>query len=223
MKIPQLLYRGDADPLRERKLKEVRPGKLQGGLLTNLSNGGSGLEIFSYPLPESVERHVAIGWEKTHFLSFSKSRDKALAFAANPSKRTLQEVKSSDNWDTALITIETSRFIRSQEIVPGIFKCQYRGLTPVGVDPNISQNERIARLAAYGRMPEKLVDVLLIDVVSALCSRKNTNSAQTLANAKRDEEWLVLPLELPQNIRGELSSFLDDGCISKFECFKYKS
>ena len=68
--VPQLLYRGDGDPLKERSLRTVYPGSVYGGLLTNLSNGGSGRDIFSSPLISTVNRHVDEGWEKRTFCRF---------------------------------------------------------------------------------------------------------------------------------------------------------
>ena len=65
--IPKYLFRGDADPLNKRKLKETFKSGL---LLTNLCNGGNGREIFNDSLESLVNKHIAVGWEKTHFLSF---------------------------------------------------------------------------------------------------------------------------------------------------------
>ena len=83
--IPQLLYRGDGDTQKERSLRTNHPSSAYGGLLTNLSNGGSGRDIFSSPLISTVNRHVNEGWEKTHYLSFSEERTRALAFASGKS------------------------------------------------------------------------------------------------------------------------------------------
>src|SRR5437764_15229151 len=68
--VPRFLFRGDADPHEERKLRSVYPDSFHGFLLTNLSNGGSGREIFTGPLVAAANRHVGVGWPKTHFLSF---------------------------------------------------------------------------------------------------------------------------------------------------------
>lgn len=74
--LPTQLYRGDNDPADTRKLHTTLGS---GHLVTNLGSGGSGREIFSAPLMAAVERHVTDRWTKTHFLSFSASRERALA------------------------------------------------------------------------------------------------------------------------------------------------
>ncbi len=70
---PRYFYRGDSDPNNERQLQSVYPLGSHGYLLSNLSNGGSGREIFITPLVEAVTHHVGVGWLKTHFLSFTES------------------------------------------------------------------------------------------------------------------------------------------------------
>ena len=57
-KLPENLYRGDADPENKRKLKETFKSGL---LLTNLCNGGNGREIFSNSLENLINKHIAIG------------------------------------------------------------------------------------------------------------------------------------------------------------------
>jgi hypothetical protein len=107
--VPRFLFRGDADSREERKLRSVYPGNFHGFLLTNLSNEGSGREIFTGPLVAAVNRHVGVGWPKTHFLSFSASRDRAVAFAAGREQYRLVPT-DAERWDSAVITLDTARF-----------------------------------------------------------------------------------------------------------------
>lgn len=220
------MYRGDADPEKKRNLKEVYPGSLYSGLLTNMSDSGNGLEIFSESIIGLINRHVEIGSNKSHFLSFSESRDRAIFFATSNSKSGFKKVKLDENWDAGLITLDTTKFVRCREIETGVFKCQYQSRTHT-VNPCLSTeatNREIIEAAVSSLIAAtKLIDILLIDVVNLLRTRKNTNLAQAIANAERDSEWIVLPLEPAQDIPGEFTARLDDGCISSFERFKYNS
>ena len=117
--IPEFLFRGDADSREERKLRSVYPLSYCGFLLTNLSNKGSGREIFTAPLVAAVNRHVGAGWPKTHFLSFSACRERAIAFAAGPEEHRLVPT-DTQRWDSAVITLDTARLTTSRELETGL-------------------------------------------------------------------------------------------------------
>jgi hypothetical protein len=76
-------------------------------------------------------------------------------------------------------------------------------------------------------IPEKnhLVQVLLIDVVSYLQHQIDTGYIglnDALEKATQDSEWLILPLDPSYGVPGELTSKLDDGCISDFERYRFE-
>lgn len=68
--IPRFLFRGDADCEGKRQLRSANPNSFNGFLLTNLSNQGSGREIFTAPLVEAVNRMFTQAGRK---LTFSRS------------------------------------------------------------------------------------------------------------------------------------------------------
>lgn len=177
----------------------------RGYLLSNLSNKGSGREIFTKPLVEAVNRHVDLGWSKTHFLSFSESRDRVMTFAAGPEGHNLIPTYE-DPWDAAVITLDTDLFDNYQQVEPGVYRCTYPG-----------------QMGAQGQGHP--VHVLLIDVVSHLrhhiCTgHEGLNDA--LEKATRDSEWLILPLDPSNGAPGELTAMLDDGCIANFEWYRFE-
>ncbi|MDO8273032.1 MAG: hypothetical protein Q7U82_14145 [Gammaproteobacteria bacterium] len=220
MNFPQFLYRGDADLQSTRKLRSIWPGSAYGGLLTNLSNSGSGLEIFARPMIDLVNHHVAIGWSKTHFLSFSESRSRAMEFSSADTQKILEKVAPNEQWACSLITLEASRFIDRQTLAHGIFKCRYQGRI-VGGDQFLSLPESILRALSNEVSQNSLIQILLINVVGFLHSIRGVELAEAIHKAEKDQEWLVLPLDPCTEVPGELTSKLDDGCISEFECFQF--
>lgn len=221
--IPRFFFRGDADSRDERKLRSVYPGGFRGFLLTNLSNEGSGREIFTAPLVAGVNRHVGAGWPKTHFLSFSSSRDRAIAFVAGPEKHRLVPA-NPERWDSAVVTLDTTRFTASLELETGLYRCTYPGRVPVLFDSRLT-GDTIARFVANAPEQGRPIHILLIDVASYLRQQISGGRAgleDTLGKATRDSEWLILPLDPCDGAPGELTAALDDGCISTFERFKFE-
>jgi len=203
MTIAYLLYRGDSDPGGIRHLNAVRPVASRGYLLSNLSNSGSGNEIFIQTLISSINRHVHLGWKKTHFLSFSTSRDRAMTYASGEEKHELYPAYD-EPWDAALMTLSTFSFqeIKREE---GIYYCVYES------------SQRI--------LGEK-IQVLLIDVVAFIKNQISLgvpNLGEALRKSTTDAEWLILPLNPGENNAStELTSKLDATCISNFECFRFQ-
>ncbi len=123
MILPQSLYRGDQDPVNKRDLKATLGSGL---LLTNLCKGGIGKEIFNQPLKKSINAHVAIGWNKTHFLSFSENKETAFYYASNDKEyEETYEVKVP--WDFTLMTFQTDRLTENSitQIDKGLFSAQF--------------------------------------------------------------------------------------------------
>lgn len=220
--IPKLLYRGDADSQKKRGLRSCYPGSSYSCLRTNLCNGGSGQAIFSLPLVSTVTNHVAVGWDKTHYLSFSESRDKALEFASGRSSKRLEPVDGSP-WDAALMTLDTDLFTSCAEVTNGVYRCTYSGKNIFG-SSQLSIAENVARQLNNAPHAGCSVEILVIDVVSFLRTSPNPSRhvvPNAIANAERDSEWLVLPINLSEGVAGEFTGLLDDACIVGFERFRF--
>lgn len=197
MQLPEYLFRGDSDPNNKRNLKSTL---FNGLMMTNLCNGGSGKEIFNRPLQQSINAHVSIGWDKTHFLSFSESKDIALHYGCNDNN--YEEIyDEKGDWDFALITFKTSLLDSNiRQVGHGIYSANF-----------------IPTCKEF--LP--LFKILLIDVVTHLESLNilNTDLRDAIFKAERDKEWLILPAYPFAN--SEFSSKLDTNCISAIDRFKF--
>lgn len=211
-KLPCALYRGDSDPNGTRKLKA---SWRTGFLLTNLSDSGSGREIFSAPLVDFICNHVDLGWAKSHFLSFSECPDIAFKFATGQSDQKLV-IASEGNWDAVIIHLCKDRFTSVVQVGVGVYRCEFQGGLPNG-----ATGTNFPRLVSHAYKGGKTVTVLLIDVVSCLgASQLNESVCNSLKNATRDREWLVLPIDSVPEVDGEFTALLDDGCLSEVVFYK---
>jgi len=164
MKLPEVLYRGDGDRKRIRKLHDT----LHFGLLqTNLTNGGNGKYAYVKPVIELASRHIR-GWPKTHFISFTESRKTALRFGLNCAPNQVEEKmmeyieSTSKTWEFAVIQLYLEK-INWKQVDSAVYRGQHGNIE----------------------------NIILIDVVTLLSKQKKTSSA--LGNAKRDKEWLLFP------------------------------
>lgn len=202
-KIPDFLYRGDSDFKNKRLLKNtLHHYQLQ----TNLINGGDGREINEKPILELIDKHVDAGWEHTHFLSFSENEKTAIRFGINC------EFEEVDNrfaeydeyfdyeakWDFAIVVIDTNK-ISITEVGQGIYEGYYK--------PTLKEF-----------MNHKHYRIFLLNVVECLDGYSGHDKSKY--NAKRDEEWLILPATpKPLNFGIENSAILDGGIISKIQTY----
>ena len=77
--LPKNLFRGDSDKNNQRDVKTL----INSGIIkTNLCNGGNGREIFNNSLGQLVNRHIGVGLDKTHFLSFSSNEQTAFYYGS---------------------------------------------------------------------------------------------------------------------------------------------
>lgn len=199
--LPKYLYRGDADPNNKRKLKETFKSGL---LLTNLCNGGNGREIFNNSLENLINKHIAVGWDNTHFLSFSTDEQTAFSYGSNGSEY-FEIYDDFEQWNFAVLTFDTSRLIQESinQITEGIYKAEF-----------------------YPTCKEFLPSykVILIDTLSHLISISNKSSldfSAAIENAKKDSEWLILPAS-PFSFNGELTAKFDTACITDKRIFRYE-
>jgi hypothetical protein len=183
--IPDFLYRGE-DFSQKKDGREVLS---RGLLMTNLCYGGNGKEIFIRPLRESINKHVSIGWPKTHFLSFSESEETALNYGSR--HRKYEENFFDENWDFALFTLDESKLISIEQKDVGVFEVLFKS----------SFKEFLPTFKIF-----------LFDVPKHLKSISNSDIdlSEAISNAERDSEWLLLPAQPFQN---EFSSKLDTSCL----------
>lgn len=199
--LPKYLYRGDADPDNKRKLKETFKNGL---LLTNLCNGGNGREIFSNTLENLINKHISVGWDKTHFLSFSTNEQTAFLYGAN-GKEHIEVYDDIEHWDFTILTFDTSLLTSNsiQQISDGIYKAEF-----------------------YPTCKEFLPSykVVLIDTLSHLVSvskKSGLDFTTAIRNAKNDNEWLILPAS-PFGYNGEFTAKFDTACITDKKIFRYE-
>jgi hypothetical protein len=195
---PKFLYRGDSDKNNERKLRQTISSNI---LLTNLSNGGNGKEILTSDFNQLVNKHIGIGWSKTHFLSFTSIEDKAFYYASKSSDY-MEIYDFHKNWDFSILTFSFDILLNEtiKEYDKGFY---YSEFVPTCKE-------------FYPRFR-----ILLIDCFEFL---KNKHSSapefkQALVNAERDKEWLILPMN-SFGSEGELTSKLDNNCITEKRIFK---
>ncbi len=199
--IPKKLYRGDADPNNKRKLKETFKSSL---LLTNLCNGGKGREIFSHSLVQLINKHIAIGWNNTHFLSFSTNEQIAFKYGSN-GKEFNETYNDQDFWDFTILTFDTDYLILEsiKQIEVGIYKAEFT--------PSCKEF-----LPVY--------KIFLIDTVSHLKSiydNSNINLSTAIKKAEIDNEWLILPAN-PFGNNGEFTAKFDTACITEKRIYCYE-
>lgn len=199
--LPKYLYRGDADPHKKRKLKETFKSGL---LLTNLCNGGNGREIFSDTLENLINKHIAVGWDKTHFLSFSTKEQTAFSYGGN-SREHFEVYDDYEYWDFTILTFDTTLLIPDsiQQITDGIYKAEFLPTC----------KEFLPRFK-----------VVLIDTLSHLISisgKSTIDFSSAIEKAKADSEWLILPAS-PFGNNGELTAKFDTACISDKRIFRYE-
>jgi hypothetical protein len=199
--LPTLLFRGDSDKCNKRLLKSTFKSEL---FMTNLISGGNGREILSNTIGQLLNRHIATGWDKTHFLSFSTDEQRALYYGSDgkPFEDVLDE---SEIWDFAVLTFDTTLLIQDsiKEVEIGIYSAQFI--------PTCKEF-----LPTY--------KVILIDAVShlkSIASKSNIDLKTAITNAVNDKEWLILPAS-PFNYHGELTAKLDAHCITDKRVYRYE-
>ncbi len=219
MVFPALLFRGDQDS-NPHFSREVRALWHTGYLRTNLVDGNL---IWSRPLLEFVRQHVDPGWRTTHFLSFSEDRTRAEAFArglGNETKTLVPVPEEESSWHTSVFTLDTSRLIAeaTQQVAPGLWSTAFHERPLQHSQHFLPQ---LAALIANQKRGDVPVRVLLVDVVSALSANTSMSHdcTRALSNARRDREWLVLPLDPFPDDPSQFTCVLSGSCLSRREKF----
>ena len=205
MKTEISLYRGDGDPDNKRKIHCLYDPNKNGGfsssnvLMTNLNNSGNGKEIFKQPFHNLIENHVGCDWGKTHFLSFSEDIERAYYYGSKGN--TYIDWTGENKWDFFVLTFSLNQLLNRKivEIVSGIYKIDYQ---------------------TFLKEFDNKASILLINVTEYFTYLLNSNiqiSSEKIFNAKRDKEWLVLPINGFYN--SEYSCYIATEIISRIEYF----
>lgn len=205
MKIPDNLFRGDADKTGQRLLRDtINHWQLQ----TNLISGGYGRKIFEDPLAELINQHINIGWDKTHFLSFSEDKTTALIYGSSLTSDAYEKVQheivlDERNWSFVLMTLGTHK-LELQEKSKGVIEGRFK--------PSLKK---------FANHP--FVTVLLVDAYTVLSNDpRRSLYEQAIYNADRDKEWLIFPTTpiLFENGKVEYSALLDGACLTSIEKYR---
>ena len=190
--IPPILYRGDQD---SGNVRYLRDQARFGHLFTNLINNGDPFAIFTHNLTQLIKQHISPGWRTTHFLSFTSKERKALQYGLSIKEEDYPDLKlleqkidkeltrywdipnAPKNWDFIIIKLNNNYIKYKETTLPGIYSGQY--------STNKGEHE-----------------ILLINAQKILLQTQ-PKAQEAYKNAKRDEEWLVLPLDsLPKPEQG---------------------
>lgn len=199
--IPQYLFRGDADTNGIRKLRDGLP---YNQFHTNLIFGGQGRAIFEEPLKKLIKDHVAIGWQHTHFLSFTENTTTAYRYGTGNLKLQEEEIDANfidhydttPDWDFALLTLHSEK-VKWKQLNEGVFEGSYKpSLTLFSKDYNEYR-------------------VILMHVATILAKANDNAYKDAFTNAVRDTEWLLLPATpvIFNNNQIQYSAILDGSCI----------
>lgn len=220
------LWRGDSDSRDIRKLRTTI--EVCEGLFTNLINSGNPFALTQQSFLASLHQHIVPGWNQSHFLSFSKSRQVAEGFAIGRSSKSLVQ-SNQHQWDTVIAELDFSLLTHVQTLAPGIDHYQFQEVTNNQTLVTLAPMHLIAKeLAIKSRRQSGISstrNIAVIDVVlhlQHLASAGAPVSPQALAFAQNDQEVLILPLDPLYEGGSGATALLDMGCISALEFFVLK-
>jgi hypothetical protein len=97
----------------------------RGTLKTNLGSGGNGAAMLKKPLLELVKLHIQPGWVKSHFLSFSESKEIAYKFGEYGFKGERDACYEDKNCDYVLLEFASHSLNDASKKEVGVFECSY--------------------------------------------------------------------------------------------------
>lgn len=86
-----------------------------------MRNGGNGKEIFNRKFKNLIKQHIT-GWNKTHFLSFSSDKKRALYYGNWENKEYVDIWDDYDNWDFVILKFDTTQLLNIEKLETGIYK-----------------------------------------------------------------------------------------------------
>lgn len=213
--LPTCLYRGDSIS-KNPSLGIYRSA----GLLTGLSNGGNPAYVDKNGVLESVRAHVKANnvteeffQTHSHFFSLTENKNTARYYA---SFKCPNELIASDDYSetryiftlhtAGIVPIERQKGLYSLKYScdPSLIRSDNRLSPDLLFDPltamiNLKGNKNCEG-CNNGRLSHHL---LLIDVVTFLEAVPSTaRFADSLVNAKKDSEWLVMPIDYIPHLYG---------------------
>lgn len=180
------LYRGDCNKNKEiANMLKCMPNCI----FTKLATGGDPLEIYK-PLSELINRHVDFKWNKSHCLSFTSIREKAVEYATYPDNLKERDLISSerlDSWEFIIATLPVAKLNPVEiEAMPGVYICEYAGHRAMLINLQVA-----------------------IRYIEGITSN-------TKEFSERDWEWLAVPLDLMDIGFSACFHLPDDGRIDYY-------
>ena len=222
---PNYLFRGDC-----RDNGEVIKHFRMAGLHTRLINGGNPQYVTEVGLLEAIRVHIAPQiserdlQQKSHFISFTSNREKALFYASSGESEKLVECKSYTE-SRYIFSFDTSQSVIVNEDV-GIYTLSYES-QPTAIEPDSqSFNDLILFVAFKNELQKKGTTkhtLCLLDVVTYLKAYPQyQTSPEALKNAERDSEWLVLPTDHIEGLVG-YSANIPRSSLWSYQCLRLTS
>jgi hypothetical protein len=223
--IPEYIYRGD-----RRGNRQVIDHFRLAGLYTKLINNGNPAYIKEVGLFEAIRIHIAGKRSdeelksKSHFLSFTSSRERALFYAAaNGLGELIPCLPYTES--RYLFALHISTCMPKDE-KQGIYTLDYES-KPDAIEPDsmLPDDVRIAegfkaRLSNEG--PRKHTLWLINAVTFLRANPHHGTSSQALTSALKDREWLVLPMDWVDRLHG-YSARIPRSSIWTYECLRLSS
>jgi hypothetical protein len=191
--------------------------------------GGNPAYINEVGLLAAVRAHVLPRTpQQEHFMntsafaSFSEDRDVALRYARG---REARRLKPWSTWEEDAVVFEMDVHERTPE-GPGIYVLKY----PCDDDlrrPDDAERAEIYRdglpggceFCLDGKRPHTL---LLVNVAERLLAEpRASRDPKALENAQRDREWLLLPMDHIERLKGDASN-IPVSRIWRYEVFKFE-
>lgn len=207
--IPPFLYRGDVsfryvvdnwDKYKEwyKKHKKNKPSNhdmmvqnrlyfIQYELFSKLLLGGNPYEVYK-PIYDLIKKHVCEDWQTTHFISMSTEEDVAKRYALGYPSEKIEKAKF--DFDNMLNSYDDNWDFCVASIDLGSFEFEK-------LESGIYKDNKGVML---------LIHIVDLDI---------DKSSKTFSNGKRDEEWLILPLEKLQD--GTLTAILKSVGLINFD------
>jgi len=200
------------------------------GIITKLADGGDPAYITRVGLLAAVSAHVApkTSVEKefmarSAFASFSASRERAMHYARGRAGRQLVESGRLDH-EAALFKMDVSR--RTPDKAPGTYLLKYDCDDSIR-EPDFQEDMDLIRdgwgmaggceFCKDGKRPHTL---LLIEVAEYLRAQpSHSRDEHALESAGADEEWLALPMDHIERLRGD-AAHIPRSAIWTYETFR---
>jgi len=226
-KLPNYLYRGDKvgnKTLPEHFYSDGLFSKLlQGGNPSHLSKEGIYNSIKAHILPITINEFEF--YKKTHFLSFSESKEIALYYTSDKKPDELIAVPKYRErrylFSFNLFAPNTRITEISQHIFQFSYQCNRNLIEPISFDtPELTLLQKDNCSICSANIFHNLI---IFDVASILkANSKYQTSSEAYINSKRDKEWLILPFDYDSKLMG-YSSRIPRADFWSAELFRLKS